>query len=165
MTDKIVELNHREEIMWQQRSRIKWLTAGDKNTRFFHLRATQRRKKKKISCLKRPDGQVTEDAQEMGRMTTTFYKNLYSSEGVSDMELVLDTIPTKITPVMNDQLLAPFERKEVKEALFQMFPHKGTRSGWLSCTLFSIPLGPMWGRSDFGGAKSVKRRRRCVEYQ
>ena len=57
-------------------------------------------------------------------MTMAFYKNLYSSEGVSDMELVLDTVPTKITPVMNDQLLAPFERKEVKEALFQMFPTK-----------------------------------------
>jgi len=35
MTDKIVELNHREEIMWQQRSRIKWLTAGDKKYPFF----------------------------------------------------------------------------------------------------------------------------------
>ena len=57
-------------------------------------------------------------------MTMSFYKNLYSSEGVSDMELVLDTVPTKITPAMNDQLLAPFERKEVKEALFQMFPTK-----------------------------------------
>jgi hypothetical protein len=88
--------------MWQQRSRIRWLTSGDKNTHFFHIRATQRGKKNKISCLKRPDGQVIEDAQEMGRMTTAFYKNLYSSEGVSDMELVLDTIPTKITPVMND---------------------------------------------------------------
>ena len=37
MTDKIVELNHREEIMWQQRSRIKWLTAGDKKYPFFSI--------------------------------------------------------------------------------------------------------------------------------
>ena len=57
-------------------------------------------------------------------MTTAFYKNLYSSEGVSDMELVLDTVPTKITLVMNDQLLVPFESKEVKGALFHMFPTK-----------------------------------------
>ena len=124
LTDRIVELNHREEIMWQQRSRIRWLSAGDKNTRFFHLRASLRRKKNKISKLKRPDGQVTEDADEMSKLATMFYKNLYSSEGVSDMEVVLDTGPTRVTPEMNDLLLALFDSREVKEALFQMFPIK-----------------------------------------
>jgi len=40
------------------------------------------------------------------------------------MASVLNTVPTKVTPDMNDQLLAPFTEKEVKEALFQMFPTK-----------------------------------------
>jgi hypothetical protein len=79
ITDKIVELSHHEEIMWQQRSRIRWLAAGDKNTRFFHLRASQRRKKNKITRLKKPDGAFTDDDQEMGRITTSFYKDLYRS--------------------------------------------------------------------------------------
>jgi hypothetical protein len=79
ITDRIVELNHREEIMWQQRSRISWLMAGDKNTRFFHLRASQCRRKNRISKLKRPDGQLTEDLQEMGNLISSFYKELYTS--------------------------------------------------------------------------------------
>ena len=74
LTDRIVELNHREEIMWQQRSRIRWLSAGDKNTRFFHLRASLRRKKNKISKLKRPDGQVTEDADEISKLEQCFIR-------------------------------------------------------------------------------------------
>jgi hypothetical protein len=40
------------------------------------------------------------------------------------MEAVLSTVPTKVTPAMNDGLLKPFEEKEIKEALFQMFPTK-----------------------------------------
>jgi hypothetical protein len=112
--------------MWQQRSRIRWLTAGDKNTLFFHLQASQRRKKNKITSLKRSDGQVTEDAQEIGSLATNFYKSLFSSEGVSDTERVLQTVPIKVTPEMNDMLLTPFDSNEVKEALFQMFPIKVT---------------------------------------
>jgi len=119
-----MELNHREEIMWKQRSRIMWLAAGDKNTKFFHLRASQRRRKNRIVKLKKADGQCTENEAEMGAMASEFYKTLYSSEGTTDMDQVLNTVPVKVTPAMNEGLVAPFGKEEVKVALFQMFPTK-----------------------------------------
>ena len=40
------------------------------------------------------------------------------------MAEVLEHVPVKVTPAMNDILLAPYDAKEVKMTLFQMFPTK-----------------------------------------
>ena len=40
------------------------------------------------------------------------------------MEDVLDLVPVKVSAEMNEGLMALFTEKEVKEALFQMFPTK-----------------------------------------
>jgi len=119
-----VELHHREELMWKQRARIEWLRSGDKNTRFFHLRASMRRRKNLVVKLKKSDGQLTEDPGEMVTMVTNFYKTLYMTEGIENMEAVLTTVPVKVSVEMNNQLLAAIKVSEAKEALFQMFPTK-----------------------------------------
>jgi hypothetical protein len=97
---------------------------GDKNTRFFHLRASQRRRDNKIVILKKQNGQLTENEAEMSSMTTNFYKHLYTSEGTVNMKEVLIHVHVKVTPEMNRKSIAPFNETKVKDALFQMFPIK-----------------------------------------
>ena len=41
--DEINTMSYHAEIHWWQRSRSIWLQVGDKNTAFFHQRASQRR--------------------------------------------------------------------------------------------------------------------------
>ena len=40
----VYNLLEQEEIRWKQRAKIDWLQYGDKNTKFFHACANQRRK-------------------------------------------------------------------------------------------------------------------------
>jgi hypothetical protein len=121
------------------------MAEGDKNTRFFHLRASQRKKRNKICRLKGPDGLISESEQEMAGMTQSFYDTLYISEGVNHMEEVINVVSVKATDQMNEKLIRPFEEKEVKEALFQMFP---TKSPVLTVTqhIFSRHIGIYVGR-------------------
>jgi hypothetical protein len=51
VVEQIVELQHREKVMWRQWSRIQWLSEGDRNTRFFHMRGSTRNKRNRIECL------------------------------------------------------------------------------------------------------------------
>ena len=78
ISERLVELYHREEMMWRQRSRIEWLASGDKNTRFFHMRASQRRKKNMIKALSNSLGAMIDDKVALKDMVSAFYKDLYS---------------------------------------------------------------------------------------
>lgn len=49
-----------KEVYWQQKSRVQWLKEGDKNTAFFHISTSNRRRKNKISRLKRANGEWCE---------------------------------------------------------------------------------------------------------
>lgn len=56
LKNEINTLLHHEEVFWRQRSRSIWLKARDKNTRFFHQRASQRHMKKSIDGLNDKEG-------------------------------------------------------------------------------------------------------------
>jgi hypothetical protein len=113
-----------------------WLAAGDRNTRFFHLRASKRRKRNRITRLKKLDGQFTEDENELKSIVYQFYENLYTSEGTEDMDRVLSTVPMKVTAELNSKLLDPYTEREVKEALFQMFLTKAPGPDGFSAHFF-----------------------------
>ena len=67
----------KEEIYWRQRSRLLWLSEGDKNTKFFHLSTLKHRAKTHISHLKKGDLKIAEDKDIMEEMVTFF---LYSND-------------------------------------------------------------------------------------
>ena len=52
VSKELDDLLLKQEIFWAQRSRISWLKNGDKNTKFFHSKATQRRRRNYIQGLK-----------------------------------------------------------------------------------------------------------------
>ncbi|KAM0841990.1 hypothetical protein ACQ4PT_058650 [Festuca glaucescens] len=121
---QLCELFEREEIMARQRSRVDWLREGDRNTAFFHSKATARKRTNRISALVREDGSVCEDQTEIKSMVHHFYEDLFSSEPVVSMDAVLDAIPLKVDDQMNASLCKEYSNEEIKTALFQMGPTK-----------------------------------------
>lgn len=75
-----VDLNvilKQEELMWFQRSRAKWLTDGDRNTKYYHLKTVNRRRKNKILTLKDNEGKWIEKEEDLKELVNNFYKDLF----------------------------------------------------------------------------------------
>uniref|UniRef100_A0A803Q0L9 Reverse transcriptase domain-containing protein n=1 Tax=Cannabis sativa TaxID=3483 RepID=A0A803Q0L9_CANSA len=85
----------KEETYWRQRSRIQWLNLGDKNTRFFHKFASNRKRSNRIDSL------TSEDGTKLGSRPLPM-----------------------IEPSHCQILEEAFSPSEVKKALFQMGPDK-----------------------------------------
>jgi hypothetical protein len=118
------EFLYREEILWMQRSRVAWLREGDRNTKYFHRKASWRHKKNKVRKLRRNDGTWTMDPGEMENMSRDFFEGLFTRDENVDPAIIIDMLHERVDEAMNEKLCAPFSEKEIGDALFQIGPLK-----------------------------------------
>ncbi|XP_015972136.1 uncharacterized protein LOC107495506 [Arachis duranensis] len=120
LTEELELILEQEEVMWQQRSRQKWITDRDRNTRFYHLKTVQRRRKNRICKLKGEDGRWCEDMEDLKHKAISYFKRIYNKDWMEE--------PIKITggtypPIHEDdvrRLSAPLSNEEIKAALFNI---------------------------------------------
>ncbi|KAK9992170.1 hypothetical protein SO802_027155 [Lithocarpus litseifolius] len=133
---EINELMHHEEVFWRQRSRSIWLPAGDKNTKFFHQRASQRQHKSTIEGLNDTSGRWCTDIGEIADITEEYYKRLFTASNNLNMGDVLASVDRVVTGEMARKLVRPYTEEEVQTALFQMHPSKAPSPDGMSPFFF-----------------------------
>ncbi|XP_077251871.1 uncharacterized protein LOC143891111 [Tasmannia lanceolata] len=65
-----------EEISWRQKSRVKWISEGDKNTKYFHGIASAWRRRNRIECLRVNDS-LSYNKEEISKEITSFFQRLF----------------------------------------------------------------------------------------
>ena len=109
-----------EDCMWNQRAKVDWLRDGDKNTKYFHCRSTERNKRNFISGLENEFGVWVEEESRIGDMLVQYFSNLFTSSNPSNLDTVLEGVLPVVNEEMNEVLNRPFEASEVQVALKQM---------------------------------------------
>ena len=121
---QISEMLSREEEMEKQRSRVEWLREGDRNTAFFQAKSRERAKCNQINALLRADGVRVSEQADIEEMARQFYTELFTAQELLETDTILNCVPRKVTPQMNEELMKPFAAEEVHSALFMMGPNK-----------------------------------------
>lgn len=90
------ELLEKDDVKWHQRSRLEWIKSGDRNTSFFHKKSSWRAKKNHISCIRREDGTVSEDLDEIESSATNYFRSLFSEDNSVIPDELIELIDPKV---------------------------------------------------------------------
>ncbi|KAI9084399.1 hypothetical protein K1719_033589 [Acacia pycnantha] len=110
----------KEEVYWWQKSRLPWLSCGDRNTKFFHSTVVQRRFRNKVLRLKGENGVWLEEKNDIKRAFSDFYVKLFTSGGSRPLDQVLSYVDKVVTDVDNDYLMSLVSSQEIEDVVFQL---------------------------------------------
>ncbi|GKV13708.1 hypothetical protein SLEP1_g24695 [Rubroshorea leprosula] len=117
-------LQQQEEIYWKQSSKIQWLKERDKNTSFFHTRASERRKKNVITELQDERGQIVSDQRGLEQIALHYFQGLFTSEAQTDPSHILQQIHKQVSSTQTTALDRRYTEEEVLLALKQIHSSK-----------------------------------------
>ena len=84
-----------EELYWGQRAKVHWLKEGDRNMKFFHAHASERRKQNTILGLWDEHGRWCEEKETIARAAVDYFENIYSIAFPTRVEWSLKPSPLR----------------------------------------------------------------------
>ncbi|KAH7564887.1 hypothetical protein JRO89_XS09G0055500 [Xanthoceras sorbifolium] len=111
-----------EEKYWRQRSQVRWLQHGDRNTRYFHAKASSRRAKNLIPSLYNTDGNFGGSFEFMSNLVLHYFNEIFATSSPSSehMQIIFGALKCKVTPAMNNLLDAAFHPYEIRIRMLKL---------------------------------------------
>ncbi|KAK4393460.1 hypothetical protein Sango_1816800 [Sesamum angolense] len=104
-----------EETVWKQRSKVLWLREGDRNTGFFHRRASTRFQTNLIRKIKRSNGTWVTTEEGIRQCISAHFGGVYASNRPQPEAIAKGTehLRPVVDASMADELLQPYTATEV----------------------------------------------------
>ncbi|KAL9685919.1 hypothetical protein QQ045_023373 [Rhodiola kirilowii] len=139
--DELANFLRYQHAMLEEKSKMKWLNEGDRNSSFFHASIKARRMHNKMK-LELEDGSHTEDAAIIGNKAVTYFQELFGSFPMSsDPEMNFNSPPT-LSEEQNSEIIKLPDEDEVRLDVTGMNPSSSPGpdgfTGKFFCSCWSI---------------------------
>jgi mannosylglycoprotein endo-beta-mannosidase len=118
-------LRRDEETTWAQRAKVKHIQEGGSNTKYFHVIANDKHRKKRIFQLEQDEGTIV-GQENLKTFITEFYKQRFGAPAHSYVTLS-EEVTHYIAQLLDEEkdiLTSPFTEDEVFEAISNMEHNK-----------------------------------------
>lgn len=102
--------------------RVQWLKNGDKNTKKFHQKASQRKNRNWIDCIYDDHREKVSDEEDIANVFTIFFKDLFRTSDPSHIEEAVEVVHNRISDSMKGILNQAFTKEEIYAAIKSMKP-------------------------------------------
>ncbi|KAL2892746.1 hypothetical protein RDABS01_008655 [Bienertia sinuspersici] len=92
LANELDELHRLQEPYWYARARANDLRDGEKNTRYFHHKASQRRRRNHIKGIMNSDGDWCEKTDEIAKAVAGYFEEIFATENPSNFEEALEGV-------------------------------------------------------------------------
>ena len=107
---------------WRQLSRSKIIKEGDRNTKFFHLKASMRRQRNMIDKIQY-EGKESSDIGEIRKLIIAYFKDLYKKPRSTKFDISNLNLQ-RLTEAESLELERPVTKQEITAALSECDPSK-----------------------------------------
>ncbi|KAK0607544.1 hypothetical protein LWI29_016439 [Acer saccharum] len=115
-------LLRRQECFYRDRSRVRWLQDGDRNSSFLHASTRRKQYRNALSYLS-INGVLTDDRLVIRDHIIDYYSDLFSSDPSrveTDFSVVDDVIPSLVSDAENAFLIGIPSANDIHDAIFVM---------------------------------------------
>jgi exonuclease III len=120
LESKLDTLLQKEEQWWSQRAKSNWLQHGDKNSKFFHFKASQRNKRNTINFITDSQGNKHSQNKDIQVVFQHYFDDIFTTSNPTNMQEYLQVVANRIHPQMGEYLGQDFTTAEVYFAAHQL---------------------------------------------
>lgn len=117
-------------MYWKIRSREDWLKWGDKNTKWFHSRATHKKRKNEIKGLLNDYDLWLEEEEDISSIANAYFLKLFDSSdpNIEEISKIANVIDKRLTKEQVTLMDGDFTKEEIEMTLKSMNPTKAPGS-------------------------------------
>lgn len=108
-----------ESVLWKQRSKVRWLLDGDRNTKFFHHSAKSRGTVNRIDRISVGNSSFTEGGL-IREQAVGYFSNLMQATPIIPSESLFQVMGPSVSADQNSTLIAVPTSTEVRQAVFKL---------------------------------------------